>query len=197
MKKMNVAALAATALLLGGCGSDEASIADTQSAPANVQWGSRAGITYPVASASGPAKDKPIPHQFDHSPQGAIMAAFNAQTWLATADDNQWPEVSRLLVAAGKGRDQWAQARSLTTITNRQRSLVPEFKGFHVVDYDDDTALIVLAADYPSIGLGAYPSHLVWSGDDWRIVLPELSDAPDITPIKNLDTFTLFTPNSK
>ncbi|WP_151550181.1 MULTISPECIES: hypothetical protein [Corynebacterium] len=191
----------ATALLLGGCaGSDEgvaASEFDTKVAPASARWSSEAtrGIAVPEAD-QGPEKVDPVPHGWDESPQGAVLAAINAQTYMATAGEQTWPEVSRHMLADGQGRDQWVQARSLMDIDG-QVDNPPVFKGFRFSEFSGEKAVVVLAADYPSQGLLGYPVQLDRSSGDWRVVLPVQGEEPDLQAItdEQFDDFVRFSPD--
>ena len=89
---------------------------DLEKAP-DASWEEVAGIPAPVDSTDGPENSTPVPHGYTHTPQGAVQAAILGQVWMATADDETWPEVSSIMTAPGQGRDQWAQGRSLITVS--------------------------------------------------------------------------------
>lgn len=162
---------------------------DLAKAP-DASWEEVAGIPAPVDSTDGPENSTPVPHGYTHTPQGAVQAAILGQVWMATADDETWPEVSSIMTAPGQGRDQWAQGRSLITVSGEVDN-PPQFKGFYISDYDENTAQVVLATEYPDVGLTAYPVQLTWQ-DDWKLVLPTLDTAPDLEEIESLDGFTPF-----
>lgn len=162
---------------------------DLEKAP-DASWEEVAGIPAPVDSTDGPESSTPVPHGYTHTPQGAVQAAILGQVWMATADDETWPEVSSIMTAPGQGRDQWAQGRSLITVSGEVDN-PPQFKGFYISDYDENNAQVVLATEYPDVGLTAYPVQLTWQ-DDWKLVLPTLDTAPDLEEIESLDGFTPF-----
>ena len=162
---------------------------DLEKAP-DASWEEVAGIPAPVDSTDGPENSTPVPHGYTHTPQGAVQAAILGQVWMATADDETWPEVSSIMTAPGQGRDQWAQGRSLITVSGEVDN-PPQFKGFYISDYDENNAQVVLATEYPDVGLAAYPVQLTWQ-DDWKLVLPTLDTAPDLEEIESLDGFTPF-----
>ncbi len=196
-KRLSLAILAASAMLLTSCGNGDDGAADTATAPVGVVWGEQAGVKLPVTSAdSGPGVLEPVPHQFAHTPQGAVIAAMITQVWMATANDNQWTDVSNLMLAPSPGRDQWAQGRVLMSVDGVAKN-PPVYRGFQMVDYNDEQALIGLLAEYPDVGLAVYPVQLAWMNDTWKVVLPTLDEAPDITPVDSTDGFTLFGPESK
>lgn len=206
---MNVTRLSAAAvatgltLALAGCGSDNEeqrpAPSDTQpavnleSAPADVSWSSVGGIDAPVESTDGPDTQTPVPQGYAHTPQGAVQAAILGQIWMATADDNIWPEVASTMTAPGPGRDQWAQGRSLISVSGSvAEEDAAKFKGFKVTDYSDDKAQVLLAADYPEIGLTVYPVQLKWKNDDWKLVLPDQDNSPNLHKLESLDGFTEY-----
>ena len=162
---------------------------DLEKAP-DASWEEVAGIPAPVDSTDGPESSTPVPHGYTHTPQGAVQAAILGQVWMATADDETWPEVSSIMTAPGQGGDQWAQGRSLITVSGEVDN-PPQFKGFYISDYDENNAQVVLATEYPDVGLTAYPVQLTWQ-DDWKLVLPTLDTAPDLEEIESLDGFTPF-----
>lgn len=193
-------ALAATAALtvcLAACSSDdedssdEQDTVDTTTAP-EVQWSDYSGIQIPAGDA-GPGEDDPVRHGYEHSPQGAVIAAINTQAQMALADEDSYPAVSRYSLAPGKGRDQWVQGRSLATIEGEvDADLAPAFKGFRLDSYSDDAALVVLATDYPEAGLMAYPVQLTWLNDDWRVIPAPQDSGVVPESIESTDGFTDF-----
>jgi hypothetical protein len=195
MAKRKFIGIVLVGIILAGCshsGDNENPIPDLAAAPSAVTWQSVSGIQTPVDSTDGPASTDPVPHGWAHTPQGAVMAAFNAQVMMATANDQLWPQVSQYQLAAGPGRDQWAQGRALLSVSGSVADPAV-FKAFRVVEYADEKAQVVLAAEYPDVGLTLYPVQLAWSGDDWKVVLPTVDAAPDLTPVTALDDgFTTF-----
>ena len=196
------AAIVAATLGLAACGSDEPEqpteasdhpTVDLEAAPENASWSSVGGIGTPVDSNDGPEKTSPVPHGYSHTPQGAVQAAINGQVMLATADDQTWPDVASDMTSPGPGRDQWAQGRLLISVNgNVDKKDAAEFKGFKITDYNDDKAQVLLAADYPDVGLTVYPVQLVWQADDWKLVLPDQENAPDLHKLESLDGFTEY-----
>lgn len=199
MKKLVISvALVASLCGLTACGAEQEErpsetqteqAVDLKQAP-DASWDAVAGIQSPVDSTDGPKHSEPVPHGYERTPQGAVQAAILGQVWLATADDETWPDVSSTMTAPGQGRDQWAQGRSLMSVSGEVAN-PPEFKGFYISDYDENNAQVVIATDYPDVGLTAYPVQLTWQ-DDWKLVLPTLDTAPDLEEIESLDGFTPF-----
>lgn len=187
-----------TAVTLAGCSSDPASDEqntgqpewDVSAAP-EANWEPVAGIAAPMSDNDGPANSDPVPHGYAPSPQGAVLAAINGQIQMATADDTTWPQVSQYLLAPGDGRDQWAQARSLMSVDGEVENPA-EFVGFTVAGFSDSDATVVLATEWPTGELTAYPVQLTRMSETWRLVLPTQDTAVDMETIENLDGFTLF-----
>ena len=183
---------------LSACSSDEDVTHETEAkvdinaAPSNASWDTVHGLKLPSAD-QGPEETQPVRFGYDQSAQGAVLAAMNTQGQLAVADDQTWPEVSRINLAPGKGRDQWAQQRALISVKgNLKKEQAPRFEGFKVTDFSDDGAVVVLAVDYPDIGLAAYPVQLQYRNDDWRVILPSQEDDVKPKQLENLDGFTPF-----
>ncbi|MGV0870343.1 hypothetical protein V6758_13915 [Corynebacterium kalidii] len=164
---------------------------DTTSAP-EADWFDYSGIQLPRGK-QGPHTVDPVRYGYEHSPQGAVLAAINTQAQMALADEKTYPAVSRHSLAPSTGRDQWVQGRSLAEVHgDLEAEHAPQFTGFRIDNYTDTDALVILAADYPEVGLMAYPVQLTWISGDWRVV-PAPQDA-GIAPvgIDNLDGFTTF-----
>lgn len=65
------------------------------------------------------------------------------------------------------------------------------FEGFRIADYNDEVTTIVLAIDYPSIGLTATPVQVTWQ-EDWKTVVPTQDQVIDPQRISSIDGFTKF-----
>ncbi|PRQ11443.1 hypothetical protein C1Y63_06225 [Corynebacterium sp. 13CS0277] len=166
--------------------------------PLGVQWNAGpAGIQVPSGKA-GPNVPTPIPHGYQASTHGAVLAAMNAQAWLAGAGDDAYPLVIEYLLAPGDGALQWAQARSLLTVSDELQSNPPEFVGFQMEEPQGDDAVVVLAVRYPSGVIGAQPVQLSKASGGWRVVLPTQEQAvemQEITEEQLEKNFVAFGPN--
>lgn len=181
------------ALILAGCSSnddDKTAEPDLTSAP-EASWSTTGGIAVPSSEDDGPSTDEPVAHGYAHTPQGAVLAAINGQTLLATADDGTWVAAANTVLTPGKGKDQWVQARALQTVDGTVRQAA-EFVCFQVTDYSDDRAQVVLTLRWPDDKLTAQPTQLAWAGDDWRLVLPDQDNAVDAVEVESLDGCTEF-----
>lgn len=194
-QKITHAVLAAlTTIALAGCSSAEESTPaeqwDVNAAP-EATWEPVAGIAAPMSDNDGPAATDPVPHGYAPSPQGAVLAAINGQIQMATADDKTWPYVSQYLLAPGEGRDQWAQGRSLVSIQGEVADPA-NFVGFQIATFTDSDATVVLATEWPTGELTAYPVQLTRMSDTWRLVVPTQDTAVDMEEISSLEGFTRF-----
>lgn len=190
-------------LALAGCSSDEGSgdapppsTTDTTSAPQDLTYRTVGGLRVPMSRIDGPAKTSP-PEGYSHTPQGAALAAANGQAALAVAPDSMWAETVRTVTAPGKGRDEFAYARTLLSVKGSvPAGQAAEFVGFRITDYQPERAIVLLATRTPQAGgpplLTAYPVQTVWSGGDWKLVLPQQADGIDAAEIRTLDGFTTW-----
>ncbi|WP_415977434.1 hypothetical protein [Rhodococcus sp. 077-4] len=206
---------AALALTIAGCGSDSADpddgsgdtpVVDVAAVPESVTWTPYQGVSVPYSSVDGPTSNtgSAAPTGYSHTPQGAVLAAIQAQTRLALAPDSSWPRVTSTLVAPGEGRDAYATARAGASITTAaDPATTAEFAGFRVRDYTDDTAVVDLATTMPGGQLTSVPATVLWRSDDWKLLLPDPeagTDGSDIAApaatdpaeLPSLDGFTAF-----
>lgn len=194
IKISHVVFAALTTIALAGWSSTEEPTSaeqwDVNVAP-EATWEPVAGIAAPMSDNDGPAATDPVPHGYAPSPQGAVLAAINGQIQMATADDETWPYVSQYLLAPGEGRDQWAQGRSLVSIQGEVADPAT-FVGFQIADFTDTDATVVLATEWPTGDLTAYPVQLTRMSDTWRLVVPTQDTAVDMQEIDNVDGFVAF-----
>ncbi|MET8317527.1 hypothetical protein ABZU78_25645 [Rhodococcus erythropolis] len=205
-----VGALVAAALALSvatACGSSEedpgtstGAAVDTSAAPQQVTWESYRGVAVPVSAVDGPTSvSAKIPFGYSRTPQGVVMAAIQGQSRLALAPDETWAQTAQLLTVPGRGRDAYAVARVMTSITTEaDPAQTAQFAGFRIEDYSPDEAVVWLATRMPDAALSASPTSLLWQNGDWKITLPdpqpETSEAAptDPVPLTSLDGYTAF-----
>lgn len=212
---IGITAILALTLTLAGCGSDTADpddssdgsqVVDVAAVPESVTWSPYQGVSVPYSKVDGPTSNtvSAAPTGYSHTPQGAVLAAIQAQTRLALAPDSSWPQVTAALVAPGAGRDAYATARAGASITTAaDPATTAAFAGFRVRDYTDDTAVVDIATTMPGGQLTSVPATVLWRGDDWKLLLPDPgpgSDSGDIAApadtdpaeLPSLDGFTSF-----
>ncbi|WP_125206825.1 hypothetical protein [Corynebacterium bovis] len=190
-----VVAVVTAAAAVSSCSSDDAAgggQVDLTSPPAPVSWSSMSGVKVPGGD-QGPRQTSPVRRGYEHSPQGAVLAAVNGQALMSLAPNEDTQEVADFVLAPGPGRDQWVQARALANISGSvDQETAPRFTGFKVADYDDGSAQVIVAAQYrqPETWTGVYPVQLKWINDDWRVVNPTREAGVHVTPVDNTDGFT-------
>ena len=215
VRRAVVGLTAVLALALAGCGSDStepvdgsdgSQVVDVAALPQSVTWSPYQGVSVPYSSVDGPTSNtmSAAPTGYSHTPQGAVLAAIQAQTRLALAPDSSWPQVTAALVAPGGGRDAYSVARAGASITAAaDPATTAAFAGFRVRDYTDEAADIDIAATMPGGQLTSVPATVLWRGDDWKLLLPEPDPSGDDTDITtpadtdpaelpSLDGFTSF-----
>lgn len=119
------------------------------------------------------------------------MAAINGQVSLAVTSDTDWPTMANTILAPGKGKDQWVQARSLMSVSGGVTDPA-DFTCFKITDYADDRAQVVLTVTWPDGKSTAQPTQLAWQADDWRLVLPDQDNAPDAVVVDDSEDCTAF-----
>lgn len=202
MKRIVSSVLIAT--LMSGCSANNSEeppqqhpVDVTTVAPLAVWEHGPSGLHTPISKVDGPLNDSPVPHEFSHSPQGAVLAAITAQIWMAGASDQLWPNVAQFLLEPGQGRDQWSQARALMSVKGVVDN-PPEFVGFSFTEYSPVRAVVVLATRWPDESLTAYPVQLSHDTGQWRVVVPPQNAAPDLEKISDSDLarFVSFGPGA-
>lgn len=199
MKRHLIAAVAAAAVVaLAGCGSSDdpsdtsgpstSSVADTSAAPTDVQWATWQGASLPTSDTDGPhTVSGDVASGYSPTPQGAVLAAVQGITRLRLAPDNSWPDVVNAVAAPGVGRDTYAINRAQVSITSAAPAGSENpVSAFEVSDYTDNRAVVRLLVDKADGTAVATTHTLVWSGDDWKLLLPAADDvtAPEIVTDK-------------
>lgn len=191
-----VVIVAFSAMFVTACGDDEVIVEQanpTTVAPVASWQAGPAGLRVPISDDDGPFETTPVPHGFSHTPQGAVLAAITGQVWMAGADDELWPEVAQYLLEPGVGRDQWSQARALVSVSGTVDKSA-DFRGYKFTEYSDQSAIVVLAAQWPDGTVTAYPVQLSHSTGQWRIVIPPQDQTVDMEIITEdaLSDFVVF-----
>lgn len=186
--------LAAVSLVgLSACGQR----VDMEALPREMSWKVYQGQPYPVSPKDGPLHAaSSVPWGFSPTPQGAVLAAVGGHVRLALASDKEWPEVTRVVTAPGRGREEFIAFRSLQSVTGPlPAGKARQFLGFKVRNWVWDKknkhpkSCAVVVAQRQGSTLLSYPVAMVWLNGDWRILLPTTKDSIDATRLKNLDGF--------
>lgn len=184
------------AITLGACGSDSnndsesTAATNTTQAPAALTWTTWQGVRLPVSATDGPAKiTGDVASGYSNSPQGAALAAFHSTIRLSLAPDQSWAEVANKLAAPGSGRDTYAVNRALVSVTGpAPQGTAPVVRGYKFTSYSPTRADLTLAVEQDK-KLTAATQTVVWTGADWRVLLPEPGTEPTPQPLANLDGF--------
>lgn len=181
-----VAGLVTVAMLVSGCSRNEEDAAQVQPVDlGTVTWASApAGLSYPKSEKAGPFEKKSVPRGFSDDLSGAVIAAVVAEVYMAGADDESWPEVSRELLEPGQGRDQWAQARALVSVDGKVDDPA-RFVGYSVTSDSPEDAVVVLGIDYPGQSTVGYPVQMSHKTGSWRVVVPIQGEEPDARELSN------------
>lgn len=197
-----VSGLFATLLLSSGTGgkptdTGTGTVVEVAAAPQQVRWEPYRGVAVPY-SADGPS-DRITGSGYARTPQGAVCAAMQAQVRLSMAPDESWASTVVTVAAPGPGRDAFAAARVMSSISSdADPAQTAQFVGFRVADYNDTAATIWLATRMPDGTLTAASSSVVWLGDDWKLALPDPKDAAGeldstaLVALTSLDGYTAF-----
>ncbi|MFD4356810.1 hypothetical protein ACFWPX_29960 [Nocardia sp. NPDC058518] len=160
-------------------GTDVAEL-DTTTAPASPRWDNYRGVYVPF-TADGPTQNvsSVAPTGYKQVPQGAVVAAMQAQVRLALTADDSWSPVARTLVLPGPGRDAFTTSRVLMSTTKpADPAETAQFAGFRVEGWSDQATTVWLATRMPQGQLSASPTRMVWRGGDWKVELPA-TQTPD------------------
>lgn len=188
----------ALALLVSGCSTDEVveesttssvPAPDVTSPPESVEWEKVHGLWIPLSARSGPKARTGSggAHTYEHSPQGAALAAIGTSMRISVASDQAWPEIVSRSVAPGLGRDEWMIARAQVSITGLDDNVKPAIEGYEIVDYSDQEAMIDVYSSYPDKSMTKTTTMVIWVEQDWKYVLPGDAkiDNP-VTEVKSL-----------
>lgn len=139
----------------------------------------------PISEHDGPT-DPTIPdaHGYQHSPQGAALAAIGSTIRMSVADDTQWPKVLRTLVASGTARDSWSVNRLQVSITAPvPESDAPTVLGYRIGRYSADRAELSIVTRQSDGSLTSNAATVAWQDGDWRLVLPEPNAPAQVSAI--------------
>ena len=178
----------AVAVLAAACGSGDpapdapaeapAAVDPTQP-PQIVSWTTFGGIAVPLGSQDGPTSTPGAPLTgFTRTPQGAALAAIGQSVQLSTATDSEWSTILPAVTTPGAGRDAYAGNRALIQVSGTDPAVVPSIIGYTLPTYSPDTATVSIVQEFSDDSLAAVAAKVVWSGEDWKLALPEPTRDP-------------------
>lgn len=189
-----------TSALLVGCGDDTSgsdnpsatTSVDTAAAPTELTWSRWQGVQLPTSRVDGPRNvDGDVVSGYTNSPQGAVLAAVHGSIRLALSPDTSWPKVANAVAAPGVGRDTYAVNRALISIAAVPAGPAPmAVKGFRVDEYSPTRSVISVAVAQPNLPLTAAKQTVVWSGEDWKVLLPAPGSEVEPTTVSDLTGYT-------
>ncbi|NKR28845.1 hypothetical protein GS966_27755 [Rhodococcus hoagii] len=165
---------------------------DLTAAPAKLEWKLIDGVRLPYSKVDGPAKVAgPLATGYSHTPQGAVVAAWQISTRLAASADYE-----RVMSAQVRGTE--AERTQVRLEVANVRNLTPEqFSarftqpiGFQIVSYDPTFAQMYFAVQSPDGGYDFTARAVLWDGKDWQYQL--VSGLPVLPNSTSVDGFTLF-----
>ncbi len=172
------------AAALTGCGAAPShpaisSVTVLNVVPTRLRWVTFDGMRIPEADQGPHDPDSVHPTGFDHSPTGAALAAINATVRLSVANDRQWPDICRLNVAPGPGRDAFALDRVQVSLDRVvQPGEAEQVIGYRVRAYNGWGADVDIFTAAPDRSELVTYTQVAWTAtnDDWGLVLPDPSD---------------------
>ena len=193
-KAIASAALVSVCLVACSEGDEDVSAGPDLTTAPEATWQDSSGVKRPESTSGHcPNKTGEFAVEHEQTPQCAVIAAMSGQVLLATTGDQEWPMMANSVLAAGPGKDQWVQSRTLMSVSGRVADPA-RFVGFKFTDYSDEKAQVLLAVQWPDQKVTAQPVQLVWQNTAWRLVLPTQEEAVDAVELPNLDGFTSFGP---
>lgn len=158
-------------------------------APKDVTWSLVGRVAVPASDAHGPGvvEENGLRYCYAHTPEGALMMASNIYAW-TFIDDAEG--VASQSIASGPGR-----AAALANAREAQDAPPAELiqiRGFRVLAYDGDTAMIDIALQSETGGYAHQALELHWEEGDWKLrVSPDGSMAP-ASPLPGLTGYVPF-----
>ncbi|MGW9159676.1 hypothetical protein [Microbacterium sp. NPDC055665] len=163
--------------------------------PADLEWVSVHGHSWPVSATAGPTKtEADVAQCFDRSPVGAALAAVNAIQSFRTADLDEALRIldARFVPNAGKDKTVEGVTKKYPEQPAASRPW-GRVVGYTVMMFTADTARIQLVEDWPGRGqFTGFTVTLQWVDGDWRVELLDSGQPhPDHEPITvDPDAFT-------
>lgn len=167
-----------------GAATEAAAEVDLAAPPEQVTWSPYKGIALPVSAVSGPSgQESGAPTGYEQSPQGAALAAIQTTVRISVADDAVWPDLVRVAVAPGAGRDAFSVNRVQVSIQgDADPETKPAIRGYRVAEYAPDTAVVEVVTSYPDESIAQTAVDVIYRDDDWKVVLPDPAESDRSAP---------------
>ncbi|KXO95787.1 hypothetical protein AXK56_16375 [Tsukamurella pulmonis] len=151
---------------------------DLAAPPTNVRWVTFQGMQIPEANEGPHNASAVAPTGYDRSPAGAALAAINATVRMSVADRDQWPDVSRLNLAPGPGRERFAVNRVQVSM---DRPVAPgdaeRVIGYRVRAFNEAGANVDIFTEAPDTSKLVTFTQVAWThNQDWGLVVASAAD---------------------
>ncbi|RCK69938.1 hypothetical protein DT076_07915 [Desertihabitans brevis] len=156
------------------------------------EWEYQGTTAYPVSTEFGPAEtsDEGYRYCFQHTPEGALLAASNAVTQATDpATVGPWLEY---FLADGPAKEQiLAQGGELTSAEGVRLSIA----GFRMLGYDGETATVDVAMEASGQGQQIILSAvytLAWEDGDWKLQVTDPTVPFDVSTLPDLSGYVAW-----
>ena len=153
------------------CGLEGVELDGTVTTAVPATWEFQGTTAYPSSDEFGPAAQDVagVRYCFQHSPQGALVAAANALVQAADPTvSSAWAEQ---FLSSGPHRDTLlAEAQATSTASGANVRL--NIAGFRVLEYTGEAATVDIAVEGSADGtpvVGSFIYDLVWEAGDWKL----------------------------
>gem|GEM_PF-5950768 len=172
---------------------------DGNLSPDDVTWREHAGLVMPFSAEHGPFEDEDgWVRGFARTPQGAVMAGTHI--FLQTSSKADLPEEAIRASFNGQLTGEHAEAFVERMVADGfepdpSRANI-NVEGYLLHDFDDNGAVLELAAGTATEGADGYPVYtatmltVMWENGDWQLLVPEST----MEHVRLLDTLDEFTP---
>jgi hypothetical protein len=167
---------------LSTCGLEGFEPTGTVTAAPEVEWALLGTTALPSSATAGPGtvRDDGLRACFQHTPEGALLAASNYYA-MATTDDTLALLVEEN-VKEGPGREALltllAQEEAAGASDSTGAQVRSQLQGFKILYYDGGTATVDLAFLGSNGVLAAQAYQLEWLNGDWKMVVRDTGEPP-------------------
>ena len=178
---------------LSTCGLEGLELNGTLTAAPEVEWALLGTTAIPSSATAGPGvtRDDGLRACFQHTPEGALLAAANYFAMSST--DDTLKVLFEENVLEGPGRDAFlvliAEDEASDAGTSGNSGAVEvrvQIQGFKVLYYDGSSATIDIAFRGSNGVLAAQAYQLEWDSGDWKMVVRD--DGTPTTPVSTLSS---------
>ena len=174
------------------CGLKGVVLEGTLSIAPETQWEYQDTTAYPISAQYGPGKvsEEGYRYCFQHSPEGALLAAANAAVQ-ATSFDGMESWLNYFL-AEGPYRESVLNQDAPTTSSEDTRI---DIAGFRLLSYDGGTAKVDIGVRGSTEGQTVTLSMvytLVWEDGDWKLEVNDPSSPLNVANIPDLSGYTTW-----